>query len=288
MAFDLANYFLDNAIRLQRHNWGGGGTHLLAQEMTTLLWGIQRSVTQTTTTDPDGNPFVVPPINFPSLPGFPTFDFDIPGSPALDPPTVVTPTTPAVNPNNPQAPNPDPGDSPQQPDDQQTGQQQAPHRAMFPGLVKSGSGGTYQVELRMGVGSNRTVSASSISGLAIPIGAWVNVFMAAQYTQTVTQMGGQTTGDLQATSESYFIMPPAGALAITTGEISAQENNEPGSGSATLRTYDNGSWGSGESITVYNSTSSEVEQDKLIQVKQCYGLWFVDVEDCAAPSTSQS
>lgn len=305
MAFNLNNYLLDNVIRLLRHNWGGGTTLMLSQEIVAYISGIQRGFDEITGTDANGNPITVPFGDLPTFPGIPPWDPDLPDNPFPDPPTPVPPdpddpNPPGPDPNNPQDPNDptDPG-SPDDGGDTTETTQVTTHRNTFPGKILSSSGDSYRVRLFINGPTddslNREVDAGGlVSGLVLPVGAYVNVYMTAKFTATTTAGGRGTTGDLQATDVRYAIMPPTGALAITTSEIAAMNEDEltPGTGTAVLRNFDSegdggeGEWSDGETITVYNSTSGPVEADKMIQVKELYGLWFVDVEDCSGTISS--
>lgn len=74
----------------------------------------------------------------------------------------------------------------------------------------------------------------------------------------------------------------ATAVALTTSTITAREDENWGTGSATLILYDDQAWTGGTSVTVRNSASGEVGDGKYVQLKMIAGLWFVDVEDCGA------
>jgi hypothetical protein len=290
MAFDLATYLLDSAVRLQRNSWGGGQTQKLSQEIFSLLTGIQPPVRQVTVTDDNGNPFVVPPMSFPTIDPI-IFNWDDPGNPIYDPPSVIPPANPSVNPNDPQDPNVTP------PDGQPTTTSQSKvYRNVFPGQILSSSGNDFEVMLYpsglQDISDNRVViaqCADASQASSVSAGTWVLVFMAVHYLETVTAIPAAiTTGDLQAENVEYLFTPSGGGgagLAVTTSAIAGRSDphdprSEIGTGSAILRVFINGAWIDGDAVTLYNSTSTDVGENKLIQWHTIAGFRFVDVEDC--------
>lgn len=250
MAFDLANYLLDNVVRLRRHNWGGGNTEMLAQELYTYINGIRRSVSQTSTTDRDGNPITIPTIDLPTFNPTP-FDFAFPNSPIINPPTPIRgepgepgqPGQPGqpVNPNDPQDPNIDP---PNNDRPISITEETRWFRYIFPGKVLARDGTTITVRIYVNgiaayegnVGpfaTNETeeqfrrdveaqvTAAIDPDGLAenaealaacIPINSWTWVaqFVLVTIIRTVID-GGQTNEEVTTEEPEYLINAPENA-----------------------------------------------------------------------------